>query len=200
MLDALETYRENIARVKTLGGLNDALHSMITAALDLSDILRAQHVLAVSAFDYFVHETTRAGMMEIFDGKRPPTPAYARFRIPLDVLSAGAVISRSSFESEIRNQHGFLSFQHPDRVADAFRLIVDIKLWDTLAHQLNADPQHLKDVLKLIVDRRNKIAHEADVDPTYPKTRWPISKSDIVSTTDFLDQIVETLHQVVSLP
>lgn len=200
MLNAIATYRENILRVRTLGGISDAVRSMITAAVDLSDILRAQHVLAVSALDYFVHETARAGMLEIFDGKRPPTPAYARFRIPLDALSGGTAISRNNFENEIRNQHSFLSFQHPDRVADAFRLVVDLKLWDTVGSTLNVDPKLLKERLRLVVDRRNKIAHEADVDPTYPKARWPITKSDIDSTITFLNEIVETMHTLVLIP
>lgn len=197
MHNAIATYRDNIARVKTLGGINQALGSIVTTAIDLSDILRAQHVLAVSALDYFVHETARTGMLEIFDGKRASTPAYSRFRVPLDSLGAGAAISRSNFENEIRTQHGFLSFQHPDRVADALRLVVEFKLWDAVGTKLSKDPQVLKETLKLVVDRRNKIAHEADLDPTYPKARWPISKADVDGTIDFLNDIVETIHNVV---
>src|SRR5882672_9486708 len=100
MLNAIATYRDNIVRVRTLGGINQALGSIVTVAIDLSDLLRAQHVLAVSALDYFIHETARKGMLEIFDGKRAPTPAYSRFRIPLDSLGVGAVISKSNFENE----------------------------------------------------------------------------------------------------
>lgn len=197
MLNAITTYRENILRVNTLGGINQALGSIVTAAIDLSDILRAQHVLAVSAFDYFVHETTRIGMLEIFDGKRTPTPAYSRFRVPLDSLGTGASISRTNFENEIRIQHGFQSFQHPEKVADALRLVADLKLWDTVGAKLGKDPQILKDTLKLVVDRRNKIAHEADVDPTYPKARWPISKADVDGTVKFLNDVVETIHVIL---
>ena len=183
--------------VRTLGGISHAVGSLVTAAIDLSDILRAQHVLAVSALDHFVHETARAGMLQIFDGKRAPTPAYSRFRVPLDALGTRAAISRSNFENEIRTQHGFQSFQYPDKVAEALRLVVDLKLWDAVGNKLCKDPQLLKDTLKLIVDRRNKIAHEADIDPTYPKARWPISKTDVDGTIGFLDEIVETIHIIV---
>jgi len=197
MHNAIGTYRDNISRVKALGGLNQALGSIVTVAIDLSDILRAQHVLAVSALDYFVHEAARTGMLEIFDGKRAPTPAYSRFRISLDSLGSGAVVSRSNLENEIRTQHSFLSFQHPDRIADALRLIVEFKLWDTVAATLGTDPQVLKDTLKLVVDRRNKIAHEADIDPTYPKARWPISAADVDGTINFLNETVEAIHDVI---
>lgn len=197
MHNVIATYRDNIVRVRALGGLNQALASIVTVAIDLSDILRAQHVLAVSALDYFIHEAVRTGMLEIFDGKRAPSPAYSRFRISVNSLGPGAVVSRSNFENEIRTQHCFLSFQHPDRVADALRLIVDFKLWDTVAAKLSTDAQVVKDTLKLIVDRRNKIAHEADVDPTYPKARWPISAADVNGTIGFLDDTVEAIHDVI---
>jgi RiboL-PSP-HEPN len=197
MRNAIESYRDNVLRVRNLGGINRALTKIVTSAIDLSDILRAQHVLAVSALDYFVHEATRIGMLEVFDGNRPPTPAFSRFRISLDALGPGAVVSRSNFENEIRAQHSFLSFQHPDKVADALRLIADIKLWDAVGAELNNDPLIIKQRLRLIVDRRNKIAHEADVDPTYPNVRWPISESDVDGTIDFLSETVEAIYTVL---
>ncbi|MGJ4900387.1 HEPN domain-containing protein [Bradyrhizobium sp. HKCCYLS2058] len=199
MLDAISSYRANIARVQSLGGLNAALGTMVTDAIDLSDILRAGHVLAVSALDHFVHEAVRIGMLEVFDGKRAMTPAYARFRVPLDALSANAAITRANFEDEIRSQHSFQSFQHPDRLADAFRLVTEIKLWDALGDKLGRPAKDLKDALRLVVDRRNKIAHEADVDPTYPNARWPITIADLNSTIDFTNGIVEGIYDLVHI-
>ena len=137
-------------------------------------------------------------MLEIFDGKRVPTPAYSRFRVPLDTLGSGATISRSNFENEVRKQHSFLSFQHPERIADALRLVVELKLWDNVGAKLSQDPQIVKDTLKLVVDRRNKIAHESDIDPTYPKARWPILKSDVDGTINFLNDVVEAIHTILS--
>ena len=51
--------------------------------------------------------------------------------------------------------------------------------------------------LKLIVDRRNKIAHEADVDPSYPNMRWPISKPDVDQSLAYIAQIGESIYVVV---
>jgi hypothetical protein len=88
-------------------------------------------------------------------------------------------------------------YQHPDKIADALRLIVDFKLWDTVAAKLNSDAQVIKDTLRLVVDRRNKIAHEADVDPTYPHSRWPISQADVDGTLSFLNETVEAICEVI---
>jgi hypothetical protein len=56
----------------------------------------------------------------------------------------------------------------------------------------------VKQRLKLIVDRRNKIAHEADMDPTYPKARWPISAPDVEDVVRFLVDVVEAIHVEVT--
>jgi hypothetical protein len=123
MLRAIEQFRDNMARVKALGGITQALAGMTTSAVDTSDILRAQYVLAVSALDHYVHEVTRLGMLDVFEGNRAPSSAYLRFRISLNCLGPGQTVTRSDVESEIRTQHSFLSFQQPDKVADGIRLI-----------------------------------------------------------------------------
>jgi hypothetical protein len=198
MFSSVELFRENIARVRNLGGLTQALVSLTTSAVDSSDILRAQYVLAVSALDHYVHELTRLGMLEIFDGKRIPPPGYLRFQVSLDCLATGNIVSRDYFDSEIRTQHGYLAFQQPDKVAEAIRLIKEVKLWDRVGYRLGMDASEIKQRLKLIVDRRNKIAHEADLDPTYPKARWPISAPDVENVVEFLVEVVEAIHSEVA--
>lgn len=200
MLSAIEQFRENIIRVKHLGGINQAFRSMTTSAIDTSDILRAQYVLALSALDHYVHEIARLGMLEIFDGKRTASPAYLRFRISFSCLDATQTLSRSNLEAEIRIQHGFVTFQRPDRIAEAIRLFSEVKLWDSVGKRTNTHPESIKQRLTLIVDRRNKIAHEADLDPTYPKARWPISESDLGDVIEFLVRVVEAIHLEIALP
>ena len=48
--------------------------------------------------------------------------------------------------------------------------------------------------LKLIVKRRHQIAHEADLDPGSPNTRWPISEPDATDAIDFIEQLVHAIH------
>ena len=63
MKPAFDQFRTNIVRVRNLGSIVDALASQTTGVLDLSDVLRAEIVLAVSALDQFVHEIVRLGML-----------------------------------------------------------------------------------------------------------------------------------------
>lgn len=200
MYNAIQHFRSNIERVRALGGLYEALSRLTTSAVDTSDILRAQIVLAVSALDHYIHELTRLGMLEVFNGVRPSTNAFGRFKITMDAAMAGIAGSGGSswVEAEIREKHGFLAFQHPDKVAEAIRLFSACDLWPQVAMKLGLSSQDVKNRLRLIVERRNKIAHEADLDPSYPGTRWPISPADASSTVKFIEDICEAIHSVIT--
>lgn len=196
---ALKSFSDNFRRVKELGGLHSALSSLTTSAVDSSDLLRAQIVLGVSALDHFVHELTVQGMLEVYDGSRPTTDAFAKFRIPLVSLTGTTrlQLDRAAFESSVREALGFLTFQQPEKIADAVRLFSAVPLWNSVASQLSIDAKQVKNRLQLIVDRRNKIAHEADVDPSYPGVRWPISPLDVGTALDTIEQTSHAIDDVV---
>lgn len=199
MKAAFERFRRNLSYVRHLGAIHNALEAQTTAVLDLSDILRAQLVMAVSALDHYVHEVVRLGMLEIYRGCRRKTPGYLQFSVTLQ--SVGEVLSVVGsdewLDGEIRLRHGWQSFQKAERIADAIRLISDKPLWEEVAHHLGNTSQNVKQRLNLIVDRRNKIAHEADIDPTFPDSRWPIDAALVTQAVDFLEQVAESIYRIV---
>ena len=202
MLSPIEQFRENITRVKTLGGLHQAFGELTTPAVDLTDLLRAQIVMIVSALDHYIHEITRVGMLEVYDGTRPQTTAFLRFQVTMDAAMKG--ISKSSenewLDIEIRQKHGYQAFQHPDKIAKAVQLFSSCELWRVVALELNLTDQDVKNRLRAIINRRNQIVHEADLDPSYPETgnRWPISPVDVTSTLNFIQNVCEAIHAVVN--
>ena len=198
MKPAIKAFRLNAERVQHLGGLHDAISGLMTSALDASDLLRAQVVLAVSALDHYIHEATVEGMLEVFDGTRLPTAAFKKNKISAGLLITSAAASRSAFEADIRERHSFLSFQQPEKIADAVRLFYDRPLWSQLAVHLSKSEEDIKTHLRLIIDRRNKIAHEADVDPSFPGARWPISRQDADDSIKFISSLCETINLVTS--
>lgn len=197
MNKAIEEFRTSMGRVRHLGGLHEAMSSLTTSAVDASDLLRAQLVLGVSALDYYIHQVTVLGMVAVFEGRRPPTPAFLKYRVAMDSVLSGTSSTCGWFESDIRERHSYLSFQQPDKIADAIRLFSDVKLWENVALQLAISEQDVKTRLKLIVDRRNKIAHEADIDPSFPNMRWPISKPDVDQSLAYIAQICESIYVAV---
>lgn len=249
MQSALDQFRISISRVRDLISIHNSVKAQSTAALDLSDILRASLVLAVSALDYYVHEVVRLGMLEIHRGQRSePNPplnssqsAFSRFQVSLsgareerliaiDIASwledeiqqnqgssflqqsyplstllpaiSSSVLNKlnnaSWLEDEIRERLGYQSFQQPDKIADAIKLISDKKLWEDVATKMGGSSKGVKQQLSAIVDRRNKIAHEADINPTFGiGSRWVISEVLVTDAVNFIEQVVESLHQVL---
>lgn len=247
MQSALDQFRISISRVRDLISLHNSIKAQSTPALDLSDILRAALVLAVSALDYYVHEVVTLGILEIHRGQRSePNPlpnssqsTFSRFKVSLggareerliaiDIASwleneiqqsqdplflqqsytvsallpaiSNSVLNRlnnaSWLENEVRERLGYQSFQQPDKIADAIRLILDKKLWDEVATNLGRSAKDVKQQLSAIVDRRNKIAHEADIDPTFGiGSRWDIDEILVNDAVGFIEQVVESIHQ-----
>ena len=202
MLDILEQFRENIERVRDVGGLYDVLSQQTTAALDLTDLLRSQIVMVVSALDHYVHGITRVGMLEVYGGKRPQTSAFLRFQITMEATLQGIAAVQGDdgwLDEEIRRRHGYLAFQHPDRIADAIRLFSPCQLWISVASELNLAVEDVKMQLGIIIDRRNQIAHEADLDSRKPGgNRWPIFPSDTKRMINFIQDMGEAIYIVVN--
>lgn len=249
MQSALDQFRISIGRVRDLIALHNSVKAQASGALDVSDMLRAALVLAVSALDYYVHEVVTLGMLEIHRGQRsepmPPVnttkSAFSRFQVSLggarqdrlaalDIASwleteiqqihgyaflqqpytvsalipaiANSILNRlnnaSWLEDEIRERLGYQSFQQADKIADAIRYISDKKLWDEVGNQMSKPAKDIKQQLNSIVDRRNKIAHEADIDPTFNiGNRWYIDEVLVGDAVDFIELVVESIHQVL---
>lgn len=249
MQSALDQFHISIGRVRDLIALHNSVKAQATGALDVSDMLRAALVLAVSALDYYVHEVVTLGMLEIHRGQRSepipsantPQSAFSRFQVSLggarqdrltaiDIASwleadiqqtqgyeflqqsqtisaliptiSSSILARlnntSWLESEIRERLGYQSFQQADKIADAIRYISDKKLWDEVAIQMSRSAKDIKQQLNSIVDRRNKIAHEADIDPTFNiGSRWNIDEVLVGDAVDFIETLVESIHQVL---
>ena len=200
MQSAIDLFRISIVRVRDLIAVHNSLKAQASSVLDLSDILRASLVLAVSALDYYIHEVVRIGMLEIHRGQRPEPPAFSGFQISLGNARAGINAGQnidSWLEDEIRQRHSYKSFQQPNAIADAVRLICDKKLWEEVSINIGRPAKDIKKELSRIIDRRNKIAHEADIDPTLSLgDRWPIDELLVNEAVDFLEQVVESIHKI----
>lgn len=249
MQSALDQFRISVIRVRDMISLHNNIKAQSTPALDMTDILRAALVLAVSALDYYIHEVVILGILEIHRGQRcepNPSPnntqsAFSRFQVSLGgarqerliavdiaswleseiqqsqgfaflqqpcmissllpIISSSILTqlnSASWLENEVRERLSYQSFQQPEKIADAIRFISDKKLWEEVAVKLNKPAKDVKQQIQAIVDRRNKIAHEADIDPTLGiGYRWHIDESLVNGAVDFIEQVVESIHQIL---
>ena len=200
MQTAIDQYRVNIGGARNLGLLARDLGGQTTGAPGLSDMLRSELVLAVSALDYFIHEIVRLGMLEIYNGNRQSTDQFQRFQISMANVS-NAILDPSKhewLEREIIDQHSRQSFQSYDNIANAVRLFYGRSPWPEVSARINMETQDIKDRLNLIVDRRNKIVHESDMRrPSYLNQRFPIEDQMVEDAVAFIERISEAIYEVV---
>lgn len=140
-------------------------------------------------------------MLAASRGEISRTVAFERFSVPLvNVLrgAEGGLDGDAWLNPAIVEQHERLSFQRPDKLADAIRHIAEIPggLWPQIADRTGeVDATKAKRRLDLIVDRRNAIVHEDDADPA--GSRSPIDELLVNEALDATEQVVGAIDQLI---
>lgn len=174
-------------------------HSVVP--VDISDLLRWQWVQCISAFDKFVHDVVRVGMVEIFLGNRTPTPKYNTFQI--DIQTYGDMINNIIdasliFERKIILKHGFLAFQDPSKVADALSYIWNENdKWGKISNLMGMSKDDCTTYLRNIVIRRNQIVHEGDYTDSLSR-RQDIFLQDVIDIRDYILKLGQAIYDCVS--
>lgn len=204
MQTAYNQFQKSLDYVKELDSLYVYLSDTLLLPNDLSDILRAEWIYAVSALDRFLHEIIKTGMIDIFNGTRNTTPKYLTFTISTDTL--GKIINSNAtsippaqyyFEQEIVQRHKLLSFQDPDKISDGLSFIWNNQhKWQTLSLALGVSESTLKTNLKSISTRRNQMVHEADMNPT-TGNRNLIDKNDTDNVVSLIERLGEQIFLAV---
>lgn len=189
--------------------LYEYLANNVSGIIKPEELLRAEWITRVSALDLYIHELIAQEMLEIFKGARPASKGYSDFQISTETLNrirtaSNLTDSSAAFDLEVRNKLNYQTYQYPDKIADGIRLFSSIELWNEVALQLGAsqktkcaDAKNLKKDLSLIVERRNKIAHEGDLQYSLPREPWPICKADLIYVGNFIRKIVTAIDTVV---
>lgn len=196
-------------RCELFVALHGYMTSRVTGALQPDELLRAEWASRVSALDLYVHELVAQNLLRIFEGTRATCSGFAKLQISSETLmriqtSTTDADRSSAFDLEVRTRLSRVTYQYPDDIADGVRLISPCKLWTDVALKLgataasvSAHTERLKKRLSLVVDRRNKIVHEGDLQPTIPRTPWPISRQDLSEVAAFIHEIVCAIDSVV---
>jgi hypothetical protein len=174
----------------------------VAPVLQPDELLRAEWVVRVSALDLYVHEVVSQCLLQIFQGSRPACPGYSKLQISSDTLmrihaNGPGLVRDTAFDLEIRTKLARVTYQFPDDIADGIRLISPIELWSEIAKhhgaalaQVSMGAAALKGELTQIVNRRNKIVHEGDLQPSIPRIPWPISRQDVEHVKATIERVV----------
>lgn len=197
------------SRCDSLSAMQAFLASRAKTALPVDEILRAEWVARVSALDLYVHELVSQRMRSAFEGSIPKTPQFQAFHISLETVDRMRAASSPSsasdaFDLEVRRQLAFVTYQDPDKIADGIRMCSSVELWNAIALHQGATAttkvskaKQIKNQLRAIVDRRNKIAHEGDLQPTLPITAWPVTQTDLAEVANFISRLVNSIDACV---
>ena len=194
------TFCQNIRNAEDMLALYKSMNECTGGALELDDLLRSCIVFSVSALDWYIHEVVKVGLIQIIKRERAITPSSKSFSISFDCLID--IMNNEDSIPYIQNQiiqnNGWKSFQRATKVSDALRLIFDKNIWEEVAVLVNMDNGDIKIKLDLIVERRDKIVHECDLNPTYPNLKWDINEEMVKESVDFIKLIVKKIHLILN--
>lgn len=198
MTNAYTKFEANIASASILERIYEYL-SKITLPFEIDELLRAEFVMLVGAFDCYVHDFVRERMVGAFNNPALMADKTREYKVSLgvmmDIMNETNPITRMQLlEGEIKKIESNYSYQSSTSVEHVLGLIGFRKIWTTLWGKADANAK--KNQLNLIVRRRNQIAHEADIDIA-TNTKNPISLSDVEEAKKYL---VDLSKKIDNLP
>lgn len=183
----LDVFSSEIVGCRNVVGIADNL-APHAPALDLSDLYRHSLAGAVSALDTCVHSLVRTAILLQLQGIGPAL--NVQLPVPVDVFRrwyGGDISALNEIALAIRLAHGRWTMQFAKDIADAVRLVSARPLWVSIAAGDTEAAKNLKSSLDLVIQRRNSIAHESDLDPS-TGSKWPITSDDAIGAIEVVTE------------
>lgn len=198
MNNIIEIYKKNILAINNSLSIYQYLESQ-AKNLDATILLRAQFVLIVSAFDTYVHTLVINKIMDSFFS------SDQAIDIQIDIpLSLAFEIENANDDEKKEKLYSFLtkklskdSFQSPKSIEYAFAIIGINKIWSQLGEKMNMKSDDVKNTLAIIVNRRNKIAHESDWN-NITGSYEDIEVDDVLQCKKFIDSLVYAMNDIMA--
>lgn len=201
--DAVATFEHAVERARQMVALYDALSALRPREAANDDALRSAYILAVSSFDFFMHELAAVEATHRFaNGLKT-----RNIHLPMEVMTLADEADRiSAAESCVRQANSFKAFVDPGKLAEMLSCFCT-EPWSRITALINAglgegerrSAEAIKGQLRTVWKRRNQIAHEADVNPTLAGVSlWPIDKEDTEITIAFIQSVGVHIPRVIS--
>jgi restriction system protein len=195
------------ARKMILAGRS--LAAFQSPVIDIGDFYRAAWVQAVSAIDHWFHEELYRRVSELAAEDSPGMPhQLTRFELPLSLVEEvrrGSTTLADAVCGHVKTKWSNAALQNPRKISEALKLVTEEDIWAKAAVQLNEwnhgrtamTAQTLKQQYLSITDRRNRIAHDADLLDGDLKQRRPITDADVSDAIDWIERIASAIAQVL---
>jgi restriction system protein len=201
-----QAFKTNIEYARKMVIAGRSLAAFQSPVFDIGDFYRAAWVQAVSAIDHWFHQELfrRVADLASEDGLGMPYQ-LTKFELPLvkvEAVRRGTITLADAVEEHVRAKWADASLQNPRKISEALKLVTEEDIWAKAAVQLNEwhhgrtslTAQTLKKQYVSITERRNKIAHDADLLDGDLKHRRPISDADAI---DWIERIALAIARVL---
>ena len=187
MTNAFAKFESNIASAAILERIYEYL-SKKTLPFEPDELLRAEYVMVVSAFDCYVHDYVRERMVQAFKTPSLMTDKTREYKVSLgvmmDIMNETNPISQMQLlENAIKKAESAYSYQSSTSVEHVLGLVGFKKIWTAMYGKTDTGAR--KSQLDLVVRRRNQIAHEADMNYV-TNTKNAITLQDVLDAKAFL--------------
>lgn len=194
-------FRKSLSDSGNLRSLYEHCVNHLRLPGDYTDLLRMSHVYCLSALDKLIHDVVLHKMVEVYAGRRLPTPKYLSEALTIEnhssLSNATVPPPEIVFENIVRAKLSCLSFMDPSKLADGLSLIwSEPHKWRAIANELGIDETQVKTELRNMVKRRNAIVHEADLDPGTAE-KLPIEPRDAERVQTLVAVLGEAVHRLV---
>jgi hypothetical protein len=195
------------ARKMILAG--QSLASFQSPLFDIGDFYRAAWVQAVSAIDHWFHEELYRRVAELAADDSPGMPyQLTKFELPLskvEEVRRGSLSLADAVSDHVKAKWSNAALQNPRKISEALKLVSEEDIWAKAAVLINEwhhgrtayTAQSLKQRYIAITDRRNRIAHDADLLDGDLKRRRPISDADVIGAVDWIERIALAIAKVL---
>lgn len=200
-----ESFTTNLMYARKMVKAGEALEVLRPNGIDTGDFYRAAWVQAISALEHWVQEEVLRRVAEQADKDSPEMPKKLReFRLPLESVEAvqrGDVSLAASVVEHVRADVAYRSLQNPDAIAQAMALVTDVKVWPQAAkyvnrwnhHRTSMDAKQLRGRYVELLQRRNQIAHDADLVAGDHAERRDIDAAQVGDAIDWIERIALAL-------
>jgi hypothetical protein len=200
---SIAAFEHALQRSSQMISLYDALMALRPRDPANDDALRSAYIQAVSSFDFFAHELALVEAVYRFAN----CIRTRNISLPMEIVTISDLEVRiNEATNYIRSVNSYKAFVDPNKLAEMLSCYC-LEPWNAIFREfsnLNPDSEfkdsgELKALLKNVWKRRNQIAHEADVNPTFSGVSlWPIYRVDAEFTISLLRGIGKVLPTVIS--
>lgn len=201
----------NINYAKGLVKAGQAMEKLRPELLDPADLHRAAWTQSVSAFDHWLHEEVYA-RVEVLARRATQArgPMLKKLALPLELVEKTKYQNMDFGDAvgeHLRAVIGRTSFHQARPIADAVRYVRDLdakQVWAGIAEGISAQygydtsltAEQAKHEHRQIVDRRNEIAHAADLDPATNERR-PMSATEAYDAVIWIKHLAQAVEAVM---